>query len=114
MADSPLRNDGLTMACAVCGQTFLPVGRQRHCSAACRQAAWRRRQATVLTSVPPARSRVPLTVYECPACEVRFVGQQRCPDCHLFARRLGFGGCCPHCDEPVTLVDLGLDTAAAR
>lgn len=28
------------------------------------------------------------------------------PDCNLFTRRLGPGGACPHCDEPVVLDDL--------
>ena len=46
------------------------------------------------------------TVYECPICEARFLGEQRCPDCHVFCRRLGPGGSCPHCDDPVTLTDL--------
>jgi hypothetical protein len=37
---------------------------------------------------------------------MRFLGQQRCPDCGLFCRRIGPGGLCPHCDEPVALADL--------
>jgi len=110
MAVSPLPNDGVTIACPICGHTFVPVGRQRYCSDVCRQAAWRRRQPTAPSVVPPpAPSQVALTVYECPACEVRLYGQQRCPDCQIFARRLGLGGLCPHCDEPVTLVDLGFE-----
>jgi len=44
-------------------------------------------------------------VYECGECGQRLL-ERRCPDCNLFARRLGPGGCCPHCDEPVTLDDL--------
>ncbi|MGH2364008.1 MAG: hypothetical protein ACRDHX_05070, partial [Chloroflexota bacterium] len=43
-----------------------------------------------------------LWAYECSGCGVRLLGEQRCPDCGLFARRLGLGGLCPHCDEPVT------------
>jgi hypothetical protein len=46
------------------------------------------------------------TVYVCPSCETRFLGQQRCPDCGLFCRRVGPGGPCPHCEEPVALADL--------
>jgi len=46
------------------------------------------------------------TVYICPSCDTRFLGEQRCPDCHTFARRLGPGGPCPHCDEPVAVNDL--------
>jgi len=29
------------------------------------------------------------TVYQCPMCEVRFIGEQYCEECHSFARRLG-------------------------
>ncbi len=118
MADVPYRNDGVTMPatsttsptgstvpCPRCGQHFTPVGRQRFCSAACRQAAWRRRHPTPLP-VLPARTPRPATVYECPACGARLLGEQRCPDCNVFCRRLGPGGRCPHCDEPVALTDL--------
>jgi hypothetical protein len=45
-------------------------------------------------------------VYEGPVCGARFLGEQRCPDCNVFCRRLGPGGPCPHCDEPVALADL--------
>ena len=41
---SPSRDDGVTIACPICTRPFVPVGRQRVCSAACRQAAYRRRQ----------------------------------------------------------------------
>ena len=49
------------------------------------------------------------TVYECPSCGVRYLGEQRCPDCRLFCRRIGPGGLCPHCDEPVAVADLIAD-----
>ena len=107
---SPSGNDGVTMAqaiCAVCGRAFRPVGRRRFCSDACRQAAWRRRQSTPAPlpdrAPRPARS---ATVYECPSCGTRYLGQQRCPDCQRFCRRVGPGGRCPHCDEPVAFGDL--------
>jgi ribosomal protein L32 len=45
-------------------------------------------------------------VYECPACEERFVDERRCPDCNVFCRRLGPGGCCPSCGEIVLADDL--------
>ena len=45
------------------------------------------------------------TVYECPECEQRML-ERRCPDCHLFTRRLGSGGHCPHCEEPVLITEL--------
>ena len=105
MADQPSRNDGVTIACPVCARAFVPAGRQRFCSAACRQAAWRRRHPTPVPSLP-ARLAKPATVYECPACGTRFLGQQRCEECQQFCRRIGPGGMCPHCEEPVAFVDL--------
>jgi hypothetical protein len=105
MTISPSRNVGVTIACPVCEQPFTPVGRQRVCSAACRQAAWRRRHAAPAAGIPPRSSRA-ATIYECPSCETRYLGEQRCPDCRVFCRRVGLGGLCPHCDEPVALVDL--------
>jgi hypothetical protein len=98
-------DDGTTTACAVCGHAFHRVGRQRFCDAACRQTAWRRRHPTPLPSVP-ARSPRPSTVYECPACEARYLGEQYCADCRCFCRRVGPGGLCPACDHPVALADL--------
>jgi hypothetical protein len=54
----------------------------------------------------PERATRAATVYECPTCETRFLGVQRCADCGVFCRRVGPGGPCPHCDEPVALADL--------
>ena len=45
-------------------------------------------------------------VFECSGCGERFV-ESRCPDCNLFCRRLGSGGCCPGCGELVTVEELG-------
>ncbi len=105
MAQTPWRNVGETIPCPVCGQPFVPVGRQRVCSAACRQARWRRRHAAPAPTIPPSATPAQ-TVYACPACETRYLGLQRCPECGVFCRRLGPGGPCPHCDEPVAIVDL--------
>ena len=102
---SPLRNDGGTIACPVCLQPFVPRGRQRVCSPACRQTVWRRRHPALLAPIPNRAART-TTVYECPSCETRYVGLQRCLDCGVFCRRVGPGGPCPHCDEPVTVADL--------
>ena len=112
MPELPLRNDGVTIACLVCECRFRPAGRRRFCSEACRQAAWRRRQPTPVPALPRHVART-ATVYLCPACDARFLGEQRCPDCGLFCRRLGPGGACPHCEEPVTLADL-LDSGATN
>lgn len=105
MGDTPYRNDGVTIGCPRCRQAFSPTGRQRFCSAACRQAAWRQRQPAPLPALP-ARAPKLATVYECPACEIRLLGEQRCPECQVFCRRVGPGGPCPHCEEPVALADL--------
>ena len=102
---SPSRNDGLTIACPVCGRGFHPVGRRRFCSDACRQAAWRQRHPAPLPALPARPPRVTI-VYECPECSARYLGEQRCADCQRFCRRVGPGGPCPHCDEPIALVDL--------
>jgi hypothetical protein len=88
----------------------MPAGRRRWCSDACRQAAWRRRhpapaQAAALLNSTPAASR-DATIYQCPDCDQRYLGQQRCEDCGTFCRRVGPGAPCPHCDEPVAINDL--------
>ena len=113
---SPSRNDGVTIArttCPVCGRAFNTVVRQRFCSDACRQAAWRRRHSMPVPFTPlpdgGKRSARSATVYECPSCGTRYLGQQRCPDCQIFCRRVGPGGLCPHCDEPVAVSDLVAD-----
>ena len=107
-AHLPSRHDGVTMACPVCGCAFTVAGRRRFCSDACRAAAYRRRNAIVrpVVVVPTPTRRVPMTVYECGGCGVRAVGEQRCPDCSTFMRRVGLGGPCPGCDEPVTVAEL--------
>jgi hypothetical protein len=110
---TPSRNDGVTTThpaalCAACGHGFRPVGRRRFCSDACRQAAFRRRHLAgqALAPLQPGRGARATTVYECPACGARLLGEQRCPDCGVFCRRVGPGGSCPHCDEPVAIADL--------
>ncbi len=45
-------------------------------------------------------------IYECPDCETRYLDERRCPDSNLFCRRIGAGGTCPHCDEPVAVSEL--------
>ena len=94
------------MVCPICIHGFRPAGRRRFCSDACRQAAWRARHP--ITPVDPLPLRTPraATIYACPSCETRSLGEQRCPDCNTFTRRVGPGGFCPHCDEPVAVSDL--------
>lgn len=107
----PLR--GFNRTCPVCGTRFRTAGRARYCSAACRQRAFRDRRALADLSLDKLaddlrrqRQLLAHTVYECPSCETRLLGERRCPDCNLMCRRLGLGAPCPHCDEPVVITDL--------
>jgi len=107
--------------CPVC-QTDTVAARARYCSDACKQRAYRLRQATsapveldaLTADLRRRRALVAQTVYECPACETRYLGEQYCPDCHTFCRRVGPGGACPHCAEPVAVSDLLPDAPGGR
>ncbi len=59
-----------------------------------------------------AASTTTSSVYECPDCGEQTT-DRRCPDCHLFTRRLGPGGHCPSCDDIVLISDI-LTTNQAR
>jgi ribosomal protein L32 len=96
----------------MCGRR-LPSTRARYCSRACRQHGYRLRHRTstaelqvVRQELRDRRALVVHTVYECPSCGERFVGERRCPECGLFCRRLGLGASCPECDQPILLADL--------
>ena len=99
--------------CPVCAAP-LPSARARYCADACKQRAYRLRLADAAagdTAGPAAAGERPgdpdaHMVYECPTCDARHLGERRCPDCHHFCRKLGPGGACPHCDEPVLLAEL--------
>jgi hypothetical protein len=54
----------------------------------------------------PRRSRRDVSVYQCPDCDQPYLGQQWCPDCQRPCLRLGYGGNCPHCAEPVSIDQL--------
>ena len=73
-----VRNDTATTVCGQCGADFTAVGRRRWCSDACRQSAWRRRRAAPRPTQPAKID----TVYECPQCQTRYLGTQRCDDCN--------------------------------
>jgi predicted amidophosphoribosyltransferase len=45
-------------------------------------------------------------VYECEGCGIRLLGEQRCEECGSFMRRVGRGGLCPCCDQPITLEEI--------
>lgn len=99
--------------CVVCGQP-VPRRQARYCSRACQQRAYRLRRDPATTFDEAAarrdlrrrRALADQTIYECPACEERYLGERRCPDCHRFCRALGLGGQCPACDDLVLLSDL--------
>ncbi len=50
--------------------------------------------------------RKPITVYSCDGCGARAVGDQRCEECQIFMRRIGIGGTCPSCEEPISVNEL--------
>lgn len=99
--------------CSVCGVGRVSA-RARYCSDACKQHAYRLRQAsppvddldTLTADLRRRQALVAHTVYECPSCETRLLGERRCPDCHLFCRRLGLGGPCPGCDDLVLVAEI--------
>src|SRR5664280_2900118 len=95
------------------GAAALRSGRSRRfCGSACRQAAYRDRRAASrptaapLPALPPRTSRTSTGVYECPGCGQRLAAERRCPDCQLFARRIGDGGSCTGCGEVLTVTEL--------
>jgi len=99
-------------ACPVCGTGFTRVRRQAYCTPTCRQAAWRARQphpvdsAAATVVVPAGRSRRDVTVYACTECDQRYLGLQWCPDCQRPCTRIGHGGLCRDCGEPMTVDEL--------
>jgi len=44
-------------------------------------------------------------IYECTDCGERST-DPRCQDCNLFSHRLGNGGNCPNCDDPILVEEL--------
>jgi len=106
---TPSRDDDATKLCPVCRHRFSVVGRGQYCSDGCRKKAWRLRHQTIATPVvvpAPGVSRRSLTIYACQTCETRALGVQRCEDCGAFMTRVGLGGECPCCSEPVAVCEL--------
>ena len=99
---SPVSDDSATVPCPVCGFPFGPSGRGRYCSTRCRQAAFRHNMAALRMPVVIKAD----TVYLCPVCEERYLGEQYCSDCGTFCRRLGPDGACPCCDEAISMTEL--------
>ena len=101
--------------CRACGRTFPVRGRKTYCDDACRQRGFRLRQRPFDEIGLGLATRLPKTaiVYQCPECDARFLGQQRCDDCGVFMKRLGPGGACPHCEEAVAVADLIAEVQAS-
>lgn len=114
MCDDTRNDSRLLATCPVCGRRFQPVGRGRYCTPSCRQQAHRlrRRQVDRATLTDPAdqvrrqRRLTEQTIYECPACQARLLGERRCGECNLMCRKLGLGGRCQGCDELITIGEL--------
>ena len=106
----PSRDDNeTTTTCPVCGNPFTPIRRQRYCTPACKQTAWRNRHTPnpePVIAAPPRTPRRAITVYHCSGCDTRALGQQWCHDCNQPRTRLDIGALCPHCDEPITFRDI--------
>jgi hypothetical protein len=89
-------------------------GRGRFCSDACRQRAFRLRHTALpnleedllRTALRRRATLVAHTVYECTACDARYLGEKRCSECNRFCRALGLGGACQDCEQPILLSDL--------
>ena len=96
-----MRNVSVTATCGACGGP-VPAGRE---GVGARMRADKPRSGSGAAAPRPAQPAKADTVYECPECEARSIGSQRCEVCNRWCRRLGPGGPCPHCDEVVVLGD---------
>lgn len=98
--------------CPVCWTPFTPTAhnpQQRYCQPACRKTAWRRTHPPPPADppvVPATGRRRDVTIYACPGCKTRYLAQQWCSQCNQPCRRIGLGGTCPNCQEPVAVTDL--------
>lgn len=109
--ERPSRDTYVTASkCPICGIALSGRSDQRYCSPACRQTSYRARNSTTQARsqqmLPPTRPRREHTVYECGDCGQRLAGEQWCPECQRPARRIGPGGSCPGCGDPVTIAEL--------
>lgn len=100
--------------CPVCTDTFPIDGRGVYCTPRCRQRAFRfRHRRANRPSVTDIEARlrqehrlIAQTVYECPSCQERFLGERRCSECNLWCRKVGLGGQCSSCEDVLTVSDL--------
>jgi len=112
--DDGAANSASLRRCLACGVLFEGRSRALYHSRACQQQAYRLRRrkgrepllATWTRELRERRALVAQTVYECVRCEERYLGERRCPTCNLMCRKLGLGGRCLHCDEPMLVIEL--------
>ncbi len=101
-------------SCPVCGSPLTQSLRAHYCSRACQQRAYRLRRepapdqlvAGFTAELKTRGALIEQTVYECPQCEERFLGERRCENCNLWCRKLGLGGVCVHCEDIVLVTEL--------
>jgi hypothetical protein len=99
--------------CLTCAKPLISP-RARYCDDACKQRAYRLRQLDSRTAdvgelaadLKRRGSLVAHTIYECPSCEARFLGERRCGECNRFCRALGPGGACAQCGELLLVAEL--------
>ncbi len=104
---SPLRFRGKLTPARSAGLRSGPSGSNGSApTTAARPPGPTRRTAQPVMPIPPPGQRRDSTIYACPSCDTRFHGQQWCHDCNQPCTRVGLGGLCPHCLEPVALSDL--------
>jgi hypothetical protein len=119
-AQTPMRygpryatSDAELRGCPMCGSP-LTSPRARFCCAACKQLAYRLRHLPAASSdltelrqdLQHRRVLTIHTIYECPSCGDRLVGERRCSACGLFCRSLGLGGHCPDCEAPIVFAEV--------
>ena len=119
LSGKPPRDAYVTWQCVVCDAP-LPKRRSRYCSKECyRRGSDIRRIAPAgvirqhLERQRPAQSGW-LTVYACNSCGTRALTESGCPSCGGTLARVGLGGPCPHCHEPVLLTDLASSGTGLR
>jgi hypothetical protein len=101
----PSHTPSATSMCLVCG-TALSTRQQRYCTRTRHQHAAPLDLPHLRAELQRQRRLLEHSVYECPTCETRALGEQRCAECNTFTRRIGLGGNCPECDAVILLTDL--------
>lgn len=90
-----------------CGRLFAPRGRQKYHDAACRQRAYRARQArpTLVSGLAVIGTLTEHSVYSCSECGERYFGERWCQGCQRPCTRVGLAIEC-ECGETHMLEDI--------